>query len=395
MLKHFSKYFIKFGVRLVLFMTTLTNTVINTIASENVSRYNSIIQTSFIVKYQPTNVSCFQQLSLKLKQFISSLISIDSLNILISGQLGVGKTAIIGAIVREYYGSDYNENNILVLNSLKEQGIQYYRNDLKIFSQTSSLIKNKRKIIILDDVDMINDQSQQVFRNCIDKYRKNVHFIMSCTNLQKVINSLQSRTIIIEIPDPTPNTLIHIAGHIISNEPSIQKNIKYDCKNKYCPMHSKTEESEDFNETYQLDINCPLEYIISLSNNTIRTLINYMEKIYIFYKPLTIEVAKNMYTNISWTELEEYTACISKGELTNAIRVFYTLHDHGYSVIDIIETYFSFLKNTKQLNEKQKYKLISLLCKYITVFHNIHEDEIELALFTNNAIQAILHDHAV
>jgi hypothetical protein len=38
------------------------------------------------------------------------------------------------------------------------------------------------------------------------------------------------------------------------------------------------------------------------------------------------------------------------------------------------------------LTEKQKYKLISLLCKYITVFHNIHEDEIELALFTNNAI---------
>ena len=32
----------------------------------------------------------------------------------------------------------------------------------------------------------------------------------------------------------------------------------------------------------------------------------------------------------------------------------------------------------------QKYKIIAILCKYITVFHNIHEDEIELALFTNN-----------
>jgi len=363
--------------------------------NNNYSR-NAAIQTSFIVKYQPTQISCFQQLGLKLKQIISSLISIDSLNILISGQSGVGKTAIIGAIVREYYGEHYNENNILVLNSLKEQGIQYYRNDLKIFSQTSSLIKNKRKIIILDDIDMINDQSQQVFRNCIDKYRRNVHFIMSCTNLQKVINSLQSRTIIIEIPDPTPTTLFQIANHIISNEPSIQKNIKYTCKNPYCPMHMHAHANEFVKtvdkcdvEISQLDTTCPLEYIISLSNNTIRTLINYMEKIYIFDKPLTIDVAKNMYTNISSAELEQYTTYVSKGELTNAICVFYTLHDHGYSVIDIIETYFSFLKTTRQLNEKQKYKLISLLCKYITVFHNIHEDEIELALFTNNAIREI------
>ena len=32
----------------------------------------------------------------------------------------------------------------------------------------------------------------------------------------------------------------------------------------------------------------------------------------------------------------------------------------------------------------KKYELIKLLCKYITIFHNIHEDEIELALFSNN-----------
>jgi len=30
-----------------------------------------------------------------------------------------------------------------------------------------------------------------------------------------------------------------------------------------------------------------------------------------------------------------------------------------------------------------------LLCKYISIFHNIHEDEIELALFTNNLFQLL------
>jgi len=34
-----------------------------------------------------------------------------------------------------------------------------------------------------------------------------------------------------------------------------------------------------------------------------------------------------------------------------------------------------------------KYRIIPFLCKYITVFHNIHEDGIELAVFTNNLQQ--------
>lgn len=352
------------------------------------------LQHSFIVKYQPQCVSQFQQLTPKLKTIISSLISIDNLNLLISGEPGVGKTAIISAIIREYYGDQYTDNNILVLNSLKEQGIQYYRNDLKVFSQTSSAVKGKRKIIMLDDIDMINDQSQQVFRNCIDKHRRSVHFIMTCTNIQKVINSIQSRTIIIEIPAPTTHTLFRIAKHIISNEPSIRKNMIQCCSNRYCPLAQDPESSsetciEGLQEESSLNMNCPLEYIISLSNNTIRTFINYIEKLYIFDKPFTMDIAKSMYTNISFAELEKYTAHIANGELSDAIGVFYALHDHGYSVIDIIETYFSFLKNTRQVNEKQKYKLVSLLCKYITVFHNIHEDEIELALFTNNAIREI------
>ena len=56
-----------------------------------------------------------------------------------------------------------------------------------------------KKIVVLDDIDIINEQSQQVFRNCIDKFSHNVHFISSCSNTQKVIESLQSRFIIIKI----------------------------------------------------------------------------------------------------------------------------------------------------------------------------------------------------
>jgi hypothetical protein len=57
--------------------------------------------------------------------------------------------------------------------------------------------------------------------------------------------------------------------------------------------------------------------------------------------------------------------------------------------MDILDNYFLFVKTTQLLNETEKYKIIPLICKYITIFHNIHEDEIELALFTNNLIQIL------
>jgi hypothetical protein len=54
--------------------------------------------------------------------------------------------------------------------------------------------------------------------------------------------------------------------------------------------------------------------------------------------------------------------------------------------MDILDNYFAYIKNSNILNEDKKHKIIPFICKYITIFHNIHEDEIELALFTNNLI---------
>ena len=62
----------------------------------------------------------------------------------------------------------------------------------------------------------------------------------------------------------------------------------------------------------------------------------------------------------------------------------YHIHDYGYSVIDILDYLFAYVKFTDIIDEELKYKITCLLCKYITIFNNIHEDCIELALFTNN-----------
>jgi hypothetical protein len=104
---------------------------------------------------------------------------------------------------------------------------------------------------------------------------------------------------------------------------------------------------------------------------------------------ITLELANNVCTNISFHIFQEYTQSIKDKNLTKAISILYNLYDKGYSVMDILDNYFLFIKITDLLTETQKYNIIPIICKYITIFHNIHEDEIELALFSNNIFSNI------
>jgi DNA polymerase III delta subunit len=132
------------------------------------------------------------------------------------------------------------------------------------------------------------------------------------------------------------------------------------------------------------------EFIVNVCNNTVKILINYMEKFKLLGKQtVTLQLAQKLCTNISFLIFEEFTNFILKKDLHSAIKIIYEIFDKGYSVMDILDNYFTFIKTTELLSEDQKYEIIPIVCKYITIFHNIHEDEIELALFTNNLIQTI------
>ena len=75
--------------------------------------------------------------------------------------------------------------------------------------------------------------------------------------------------------------------------------------------------------------------------------------------------------------------------LNEAIQLIYSIYDKGYSVMDILDNYFLFVKTTTILSENEKYIIVPYICKYISIFYNVHEDEIELALFTNNLIHKL------
>lgn len=317
-------------------------------------------QPLFLNKYQPLYFKDFVSDN-EMIDILNILIQTDNLNILFIGNIGAGKTTFVNAVINEYY-KNYTpaqyQDNILHINSLKEQGINYYRNDVKTFCQTCSSITNKKKIIVLDDIDIINEQSQQVFRNCIDKYSHNVHFISSCCNSQKVIETLQSRLAIIKITPLKTHQLNQIMQKIINIE---QIDITDDAK----------------------------EFILNISNNNTKLLINYMEKIKLLNQTIDIDLAINTCSNISIYVFEQYTRLLQTSQLHLGIKLLYTIYDNGYSVMDILDNYFLFVKITNMITEDQKYDIIPIICKYITIFYNLHENEIELALFSNNIYNII------
>jgi DNA polymerase-3 subunit gamma/tau len=219
-------------------------------------------------------------------------------------------------------------------------------------------VKGKKKIIMIDDIDEINEQSQQVFRNCIDKYSHNVCFLSTCTNGQKVIESIQSRLTIIKLPIIDPTIMYQVLEEIIQTE-----NIIIDNRAK--------------------------DFIVSISNNTIKNVINYLEKCKLLNKDITYDIALSICSDIDLYTFEQYTEYIKSGNLKHAINIIYKIVNEGYSVMDILDNYFMFIKTTDKLTETDKYKIIPFICKYITAFHEIHENDIELPLFTNNIMKVL------
>ena len=311
----------------------------------------------FIFKYKPKTLNDFLSNN-NLKELINSYINIDELNIILLGDSGSGKTTLIECILKEYYKNNILDCDILIINSLKEQGISFYRNEVKNFCQTITM-SNKKKTIIIDDIDTINEQCQQVFRNYIDKYSNNINVIMSCSNIHKIIYTLKTRVSILKIEPINKNILDKIVTTIVSNEEiKIEDNVK--------------------------------EKLYQISNYSIRNIINYLEKIKLYNKSITEENLYILCSNISYFSLENYTKLCIQNNFNESLKILYNFYNIGYTLMDFYDQYFIYIKYSNILNNNQKIIINKILCKYISIFYNVHEDPIELAFFNKEIIKNIL-----
>lgn len=312
-------------------------------------------------KYKPNSIEDFI-IKDDFVNIINSFIEIENLNIIITGGMSTGKTSLIELIIKKYY-ENYNNysENILHINSLYDQGISQLRQDIRTFCQTYSVIPNRKKFIVFDDIDYIPVQNQQILRNFMDKYNENIFFIMSCSNINKVIESIQSKQYMIKINNFNYTSLKSIVNKIIKNE-----KIKI------------TSEAIDF--------------IIKISNNSIKVILNYLDKIKILNKnndKIDIEYVKNICTNIKFSEFDKYIDLLKNNEIKDAISILNNYYINGFSVIDILDVFFEFIKMSTSISESLKYNITQYIINSIIIFNEIHEDNIELSFFTSNIYRII------
>ena len=117
-----------------------------------------------------------------------------------------------------------------------------------------------------------------------------------------------------------------------------------------------------------------------------------MEQFKLINKNIDYELVNKLCTNINFNEFDEFLNLCMKNKLEEAVSIILNIYEKGFSVIDILDNFFIFIKINSNLSEVYKYELIKLLCKYITIFNNIHEDEIELCLFANNIIDTFVEN---
>lgn len=312
----------------------------------------------FLKKYSPkTNEDFLVDNSTLLKSPLEC-------NILIKGDNGTGKTALIIQLIHTYlkYKSNlYFDENVLFMNNLKDQGIQFCRTNVKLFCQTPSKDKNKtfKKIIAIDDIDEFSDISQQVICNYLNKYSDNILFLATCTNALKVYDGMKSRMTMITMNHPTKTKLESLCNKVVTNE-NIVIGDKY------------------------------INKIVESANFSYKVLLNTLLKIKIYDGIIDDTSISELITSVNFKDFNNYITHIKNENINEALKTIFKLANSGISVIDILYEFTLYIKNSNtKLIDSDKYEIITLVSKYITIFHDVHEDVLELAFLTNDLLSKL------
>ena len=317
------------------------------------------MQELLINKYEPHYLSEFNYEEDYIN-YIKKIINNTDINVLLLGHTGSGKTLLIDAILYNYYNvtSLSNiKNNILYISSLKEQGVMFYKNDVKTFCQSTSEIYNKKKTIIIDNLDNLSDINQNIFKMHMEIYGKKVNFICSCTNINKISSIILNHLIVIKLNSINKNLLQYIMNKICKNENlDVDKNLK--------------------------------DIIIKYSNNSVKILINNLEKYRLISDKINFNV-DNINNNILLKDLVEFYQYCLKSDRVTSYKKLVSIYKDGYSIIDIIEYMYLNLKYNDDIDDDYKYKIIKILSKYLLSVNNTNEDELIIYFIKNEIIDII------
>ena len=304
------------------------------------------IKLPWIEKYRPKNSNDIL-LDSSIKEKINKMIETSNIpTMIITGEPGTGKTSTILFLAKKLYGDTYSES-VLELNASDDRGLNIINNTIFPFCKKKITNKLNYKLVILDEADSITQKAQNVLSNIISKFIKNTRFVFICNDYTQIIESIQSKCMIIKYPKIDSYNLFIKIKNICNNE-----NIIY------------TDDG--------------INKLIFVSDNDIRQLINNLECIYYSFGTLNEE---NIYKFIDKPKTfyisEILKACIEQ-KFQKTIDIIKNLYYKGYTPNDVLLTFMKFLFDTQDLEDEYKLKLYEIISLSYIIINSENDTLLQL-----------------
>ena len=236
---------------------------------------------------------------------------------------------------------------ILELNASNNRTLEFINSTILSFCKIKKdLSEFKYKLIIFDEADNITNNAQYILENIMDTYDYNTRFAFTCNDSTKLIESIQTKCLILKFLPITNDNIKKKILYICNKE-----NIKYDDDG--------------------------INLLINMSNGDIRNVINNLEIVYNGYNFINVEnvnkICYHPHINIIYNIIN---LCINK-DLKQALINIDKLKKSGYSINDIL---MLLLNNTKEYNidENIKINFIKIISDYYLKISNNNESIIQL-----------------
>jgi replication factor C subunit 2/4 len=234
-------------------------------------------------------------------------------NLIISGTSGTGKTTTTLCLARLLLGNRYNEY-ILELNASDNRGLEIINNSVIHFCKKKiNMELGIKKMVIFDEADNLTNKAQNVLANMMEEFKQTTIFCFTCNDSSKLIESIQSRCLILNYRPINNDMIKQRLLHICANE-----NINYD--------------------EYGLNA------IMFIAQGDVRQAINNLEAIHNSYDMVNEEnVYKLCYQPHPNTMIMMIQSCVNRN-LASSIQKYNELKDLGYCNSDILQTMINVLK---------------------------------------------------
>ena len=255
----------------------------------------------------------------------------DVPNIIFTGKSGVGKTSTIHAIARLIYPKEF-QDSVIELNASDDRGIKSVNDNIINFCKRKIDFKEgfaQHKLLILDEADNITPKAQRLINSIMKKY-PTTRFAFTCNNSSAVIESIQSRCIIIRFTKPPIENFINRIRLIC-----LKESIGYDDN--------------------------ALRYLFDICQKDLRKTLNMLELVYRSEGKITIENIMKISDIPSQDSLGELLEYIINKDVVGICRIVNDFQIQGYYSLDVLLHFVQFIKNHNNITEDQRINLINVL----------------------------------